>query len=148
MLRFLVPLIAIALGLVGCASLDPPHVTLANVETLESQGLEERMQLTLRVQNPNEKPIVYNGIYVQLDVFDRSLASGESNASGTVPPFGETEIKVPVTISLMDVVSGAMGLLSRKSLDKVSYEMRGKLNDTTSGALRFTSRGEWALPTS
>ena len=28
-------------------------------------------------------------------------------------------------------------------MDKITYEMRGKLNTTTSGALRFKSQGEW-----
>jgi len=151
MLRFFASLVAIAVGLVGCASLEPPHVTLAGVDTMEGQGqgsLEQRMQLSLRFQNPNDKPIVYNGIYVQVDLFNKSLASGGSNVSGTVPAFGESVIQVPVTISLLDVVSGALGLVSSKSLDKVNYEIRGKLNDTTAGPLRFKTTGEWKVPIS
>ncbi|MBV8348072.1 MAG: LEA type 2 family protein, partial [Mycolicibacterium sp.] len=100
------------------------------------------MQLKLRVQNPNEAPIEYNGVYVELDVQNKSLASGVSNQSGTVPAFGETVVSVPVAISYLGMAGEAMGLLSGKSFDKVSYEMRGKFSNPTSGALRFKSEGE------
>jgi hypothetical protein len=39
----------------------------------------------------------------------------------------------------------AMSLLTGKSLDKVTYKMRGKLNSSTSGALPFESQGELNL---
>ena len=137
-----------ALGLAGCASLrrpDPPQVTLVGVEPSASEGLEVRAQLKLRVQNPNDAPIAYNGVYVELDVQNKSVASGVSNQSGTVPAFGEALVNVPVEVSYMGIAGQAMGLLSGKSLGKVTYEMRGKLNSATSGAVAFKSQGELNL---
>lgn len=151
MVRSLILLTAAALSLAACASLkrpDPPQVTLVGIEPSTSgasEDLEARMQLKLRVQNPNDAPIEYNGIYVELDVQNKSLASGVSNQSGTVPPFGEAVIGVPVEVSYLGIAGEAMGLLSGKSFDKVSYEMRGKLSSTTSGTLRFKSQGELNL---
>jgi hypothetical protein len=145
MVRFFALLAAAALALAGCASThhpDPPRVTLAGIEPLPGEGLEERMQLKLRVENPNDAPINYDGIYVELDVLDKSFASGVGHDSGTVPSFGEAVIAVPVTISVLGAVGEAVGLLG-KHLDKVTYEMRGKLNSTTSGSLPFKSQGEW-----
>jgi LEA14-like dessication related protein len=95
------------------------------------------MQLKLRVQNPNDAPIEYNGISVQLDVQGSSLASGVSNQSGTVPAFGEALVSVPVTVSVWSIAGQAMGLLSGKSSDKISYTLHGKL-----GAVRFNSQGQ------
>jgi LEA14-like dessication related protein len=95
------------------------------------------MQLKLRVQNPNDTPIEYNGISVQLDVQGSSLASGVSSQSGTVPVFGEALVTVPVTVSVWSIAGQAMGLLSGKSLDRITYTMHGKL-----GAVRFNSQGE------
>jgi hypothetical protein len=63
-----------------------------------------------------------------------------SNQSGTVPAFGEAVILVPVEISYMGMAGQAMGLLSGKSLDKVTYEMHGKL-----GTVGFKSKGELSL---
>src|SRR4029077_7352558 len=143
MARPLIVLTAAALGLSGCASLqrtDPPHVTVVGIEPSAGEGLEARRRFKLRVQNPNDAPIEYNGIYVELDVQNKSLASGVSNQSGTVPAFGETVIDVPVTVSVWGSAGQALGLLSGKSMDKIAYEMRGKLSSTTSGALRFKSQ--------
>jgi LEA14-like dessication related protein len=144
MIRPLILLGAAVLGLVGCASLrrtDPPQVTLAGMQSAASEGLEARMQLKLRVQNPNDSPIEYNGIYVELEVQSKSLASGVSNQSGTVPAFGEVVIDVPVTVSVLAIAGQAMGLLSGRPVDKITYAMHGKLS-STSGTLRFKSQGE------
>ncbi len=141
---------ALTLVIVGCAGMphtDPPQVTVVGVEPAQSEGLEARMQLKLRVQNPNNAPIDFNGVFVELDVLGKSFASGVSNDSGTVPAFGESLINVPVSISMLGILNQAMGMMGGKSsIDKITYEMRGKLNTTTSGTLRFKSQGEMALP--
>ena len=99
LLRSLVLLAAAAVTLASCAWMhgrEPPQVSLAGVDTSPagdssgSQSFEARVQLKLRVRNPNDTAIDYNGISVELDVQGKSLASGLSNQSGTVPPFGET----------------------------------------------------------
>jgi LEA14-like dessication related protein len=138
-------LAAAALTVAGCAwpqRTDPPQVTLVGVEPATSGGLEARMQLKLRVLNPNEAPIDYNGIYVELDLLDKSFASGVSNESGTVPAFGEAVVTVPVTISVLAIARQAMSLAGGKTVDKITYGMQGKLNSPSSGALRFKSQGE------
>ena len=146
MVRLLILLTSAALGLAGCAIFkrtDPPQVTVMGVEPAASgasQGLGAHMQLRLRVKNPNDTPIEYNGISVELEVQNKSLASGMSNESGTVPAFGETAVLVPVEISYMGMAGQAMGLLSGKSLDKVTYEMHGKV-----GTVPFKSQGELSL---
>jgi LEA14-like dessication related protein len=140
-----------AVTLAGCAIFkhtDPLQVTLAGIEPAASgasEDLEARMQLRLRVQNPNGAPIEYNGVYVELDVQNKGLASGVSSQSGTVPAFGEAVIGVPVELSYLGVAGEAMSLLSGKSLETVTYKMRGKLNSSTSGALPFESQGELNL---
>src|SRR5215468_11640198 len=102
MVRSLFLTAAGALALAGCASFqrtDPPQVTLVGVEPAASEGLEVRMQLKLRVQNPNSTAIDYNGVYVELALQGKSFASGVSNESGTVPSFGEALVGVPVSVS-------------------------------------------------
>jgi len=151
MIRSLPLVAAVALSLAGCAGLphtDPPQVTVVDIEPVEGEGLEARMQLKLRVQNPNNAAIEFTGIYVELKVLGKSFATGVSNESGTVPPFGETVIGVPVSVSVIRIVSEALGILGGKPPDKITYEMSGKLNSATSGTLRFKSQGELTLPTS
>jgi LEA14-like dessication related protein len=147
MLRSLVLITAATLLLPGCAAMqhtDPPQVTLVGVEPAASEGLELRMQLKLRVQNPNGAAIDYNGVYVQVDVQGKSFASGVSNESGTVPAFGETLIAVPITVSVLGIAGHAMGMLGNP-IDKISYAMHGKLNSATAGSVPFKSQGEISL---
>ncbi len=117
MARILLLLTSAAVLLAGCAGLqhrEPPHVTVVGIDPAEGEGLEMRMQLKLRIQNANDAAIDYNGIYVELDVQDKSLASGVSNQSGTVPAFGETVVSVPVQVSYWAIAGQAMGFLGGK----------------------------------
>ena len=126
------------LALAGCASLpehDPLQVTVAGIEPLQGEGLELRLLVKLRVQNPNESAIEYDGIYVQLDVQDRTFATGVSDQPGTVPRFGEAVIAVPVTVSVMRMVRQVMGVLDDQPVEVVRYELSGKLT----GAMYRTS---------
>jgi LEA14-like dessication related protein len=121
---------------------DPPQVTLVGMDSAPSEGLEARMQVKLRVQNPNETPIDYNGVYVEIDVQGHSLGTGVSSQTGTVPAFGENVIGVPVSVSFLGIAGEALGMLTGKSLDKITYELRGKLVSPTSGSVPFKSQGE------
>ena len=75
------------------------RVTVAGLDPLVGQGLEMRFSLKLRVQNPNDAPIDYDGISVALDLNGTPFASGVSDRSGTVPRFGEAVLDVPVSVS-------------------------------------------------
>lgn len=136
-----------ALALTGCATLrqDPVQVYVVGIEPLQGEGLELRMLVKLRVQNPNDTPIRYDGIYVDLDVQGRPFASGVSDASGEVPRFGETVISVPVSISAFRLVRGAVGVLNTQN-EKLQYALRGKLAGPAFNTVRFSAKGEMALP--
>lgn len=143
-LRALVLAVA-ALILAGCASLmrvDPLQFTVAGIEPLQGEGLELRMLVKLRVQNPNDAPLAYDGVYVKLDVLDKTFATGVSDAAGTVPRFGESVIAVPVTVSVLRMVRHALGMLDGQPMDKVTYSLSGKLNGPIFAVARFASEGE------
>ncbi len=149
--RRLFVLCVAAVALAGCASMphsDPLQVTVAGVEGLPGEGMEFRMLVKLRVQNPNETPIEFTGVYVQLDVLDKTFATGVSDESGTVPGFGETVIAVPVTVSALRMVRQVVGMLDGQPVDQIRYEMSGKLNGGMFNTHRFESKGEFDLPKS
>ena len=133
----------------GCASLqgrEPIQVIIAGVEPLQGEGLELRMLVKLRIQNPNDLPLDFNGVSVQMDVQGKRFATGVSDASGTVPRFGETIVKVPVSISVFRVARQAIGVMTDEYRGKIAYEMTGKLAGPAFNSLRFKSSGELALP--
>lgn len=139
----------VALFMSACATLqgrDPPQVTVAGIEPMQGQGMELRLLVKLRVQNPNDSAIDYNGVALQMDVQGRTFASGVSDASGSVPRFGEAVIAVPVTISAFRMVRQAIGMVHGDGSGRIAYEMKGKLSGSTFSTTRFTTKGEFELP--
>lgn len=141
-------LLLVAIACAGCASLtrqDPVQVYVVGIEPLQGEGLELRMLVKLRVQNPNDTPIRYDGVYVDLDVQGRAFASGVSNASGEVARFGETVLSVPVSVSAFRLVRSAVGVFGKPN-EKIEYKLSGKLAGPVFNSVRFTSKGEMTLP--
>jgi LEA14-like dessication related protein len=134
----------------ACASLthrDPLNVTVAGIESLPGEGMELRLLVKLRVQNPNDAPVEYDGVAVDLDVLGRSFASGVSAEAGVVPRFGEAVVAVPVTVSMLRMARHVVGMLDGKPVDKVTYDLHGKLSGITAFTThRFSASGEFALP--
>jgi len=143
-------LLLATLLLSACASMpahDPLQVNVAGVESIPGEGMELRLLVKLRVQNPNDTPIEFDGVSLNLDVMGRDFASGVSDQAGTVPRFGEAVIAVPVTVSLMRMARQVLGMLDGKPVDKVTYSMSGKLHSASMfGTQRFTSKGEFDMP--
>ena len=156
--RFLIPLaralpaaaLALMLLLAGCAGLlgrDDVRVQVAGIEPLAGQGLEMRFGVKLRVQNPNDAPIDYDGIALELDLNGRPFASGVSDRQGRVPRYGEVVLEVPVTVSALDAVRQALALAGDgPGARGLPYVLRGKLAGGVLGVTRFTDQGTLALP--
>jgi len=137
-----------ALTVSGCASLpgrEPLQVTVADIEPLPGEGLELRMLVKLRVQNPNDVPIEYNGVYVKLDVLDKTFATGVSDERGSIPRYGESIIGVRVTASVLRMAMDAFGIFGGKPVDKINYKLEGKIDGPAFTSLRFKSQGEFSL---
>ena len=133
----------------GCATLgghDPLQVTVAGIEPLQGEGMELRLLTKLRVQNPNDSPINYNGVYVKVEVQGKTFATGVTDAAGTVPAFGESVIEVPLTASAMRMAHQVLGVVrSGGAPEKLDYALTGKLNGGTFGTQRFEATGEFSL---
>lgn len=133
----------------GCASLpghEPIQVIVAGVEPLKGEGLEVRMLVKLRIQNPNDLPLDYNGVSVQMDVQGKLFATGVSDAVGSVPRFGEKIIEVPVSISVFRIARQAVDFMSNGAREKLAYEMTGRLAGPALYGVQFRSSGEINLP--
>jgi LEA14-like dessication related protein len=142
-------LIAIAaIALAGCASMpqrDPLQVTVAGIEGLPGEGMEVRMLVKLRVQNPNDAVINFSGAYLKFEVLDKTFATGVSSEAGTVPAYGEAIVAVPVTISVLRMVRQVVGMLDGQPVDQITYQMSGKLDGGLFGTQRFEASGEFDL---
>lgn len=150
MRRFLaLSLSLLLLSLSACALLpnrDPLNVNVVGIEPLQNQDMEVRFAVKLRLQNPNETPINYNGVALSLEVNGQPLASGVSDQTGSIPRYSEAIITVPVSISAFSVLRQTLGLSQTQSLDNLPYVLRGKLSGGLTGTLRFVDKGTLDLP--
>jgi len=60
----LISLVTIISGCATMPGIDAPNVRVVGMEPLPSEGLEVRFALKLRVQNPNQSTLRYNGLAV------------------------------------------------------------------------------------
>jgi LEA14-like dessication related protein len=145
-------LVLLAFGMLlhdGCATLqnrEAIQVIIAGVEPLQGEELELRMLVKLRIQNPNELPLDFNGVSVQMDVQGKQFGTGVSDVGGSVPRFGETIVEVPVSISVFGIARQAFDIMTNKYPGKLAYEMTGKLAGPAFNSIRFKSKGELELP--
>ncbi len=141
-------LILLTSAIAGCASLpgqDPLRVTLAGVESLPGAGLEVRFAVKLRVQNPNDMTIDFDGVAVNLEVRGMDLGAGVSDAKGSIPRFGETVLTVPVTVSAFALMRQGLSFAAGDR-GKVTFVVSGKLGGAGFGGMRFKTQGEFEIP--
>ena len=143
-----------ALTVSGCAGFfggDPLRVSVAGIEPMDSQGFEMRFNVKLRVQNPNDSAVSFNGVSLDLELNGKPFASGVSDQSGTVPRFGETIVNVPLTVPAFSAVRQAFAFAgvmqgSTAPSGQIPYIMRGKLAGGLTGTTRFVDQGALSLP--
>jgi LEA14-like dessication related protein len=148
-IALLLPFALAAMLSAGCTGLQgrqPIDVIVAGVEPLKGAGLELRLLIKLRVQNPNDTPIDFTGVSLRMDVQGKRFATGVSNTAGSVPRFGESIVEVPVSISLLRIARQAVGVMSSEYHGKLAYDMTGHLAGTAFRSVRFRSTGELTLP--
>src|SRR4249920_4172800 len=99
----------------GCAVLPKFESPKMSVVTLKVQGgdfFSQRLQVRLRVFNPNARELPISGIAYRIDINDTEIGNGSTTAPFTVPAMGEVEFDMQLTANL----AGALGkLLSRRN---------------------------------
>jgi LEA14-like dessication related protein len=139
-------LAALALA-TGCATVgaDPVQVQLVGIQPVEGEGMEIRLLCELRVQNPNEAPLQFTGVFVELQVQGSTVATGVADLSGTIPRYGEALLVVPVSTSFLRLAGQAIGIFTRQEIGPIAYALKGKIAGPAFAPVRFESRGELDL---
>ena len=137
--RFLATILLIAAT--GCASWfmkgEPAEVLVTNVTPLESTAFEQRLQVDLRIRNPNDFDLLVTGIDFTLSLNGKKLARGLGNTEVTVPRLGDAVVSVQTSTSTFDLVRQ---LLNFSRTQDLSYEITGLLH-LKDGRLPFDNSG-------
>ena len=142
-------LVLFAFVAAGCSTLpnrDPLNIDVAGIEPLQGEGLELRLSVRVRIQNPNDTAIDYSGAALDLDLNGRKLASGVADVMGTVPRYGEVVLDIPVTVSALNMARQALGFMNAEGQRYVKYSVRGKLEGGIFGTRRFSDEGTFDIP--
>jgi LEA14-like dessication related protein len=139
---------ALLIALAGCASalkFEAPKLSVVTLKVQSADIFSQRMQVRMRVQNPNERELAIKSITYRIEVNDAELGQGSADTPFVVPSMGEAEFDMVFTANLATALSQ---LLSRKgSSEAIDYRLRGEVA-LSSGFLRhipFDERGSVKL---
>jgi LEA14-like dessication related protein len=143
---------ATMIALLGACALQPkfeqPHLSIIDMEMLESSVFTQRIKVRVRVQNPNDRELPVKGVSATLELDGEEFATGVSAQSFVVAPFGEGEFDLMVDASMARAIIGIIGKSKkdqpRESLD---YRLFGKVS-LSSGFMRsipFDEHGSFEL---
>jgi LEA14-like dessication related protein len=128
-------------AVVGCAAWfvkgEPPEVLVTNITPLEGTAFEQRLQVDLRIRNPNDFDLLLTGIDFTLNLNGKRLARGLGNTAITVPRLSDAVVSVQTSTSTLDVVRQ---LLSFSQTQDLSYDITGRLH-LKDGHLPFDTSG-------
>jgi len=115
----------------GCASMnvdyEKPSVELISFKALPVNGFEQRFEIGLKLTNPNNFELPFNGISYQLSVAGETLAHGVASDIPTAGAYGESRFVVPVSTSLMGGLKVIKALMANQGQD-ISYQLKAKLD--------------------
>jgi LEA14-like dessication related protein len=125
---------------------EPLNVTIADLKPLEIGVLEQRYVMKVRLLNPNDTEIAFDGVVFDLQINDMSFAKGVSDQRSVIPRFGEALIEVQVVSGLQNILRQVNDLL-KGDRTAVTYRIKGRLHlDGGIGSVPFDSRGEFVFP--
>ena len=125
----------------GCASWfikgEPPDVLVTNITPLDATAFEQRLQVDLRIRNPNDFDLVVTGIDFKLNVNGNRLARGLGNKELTIPRLSDAVVSVQTSTSTFDIIRQLLSLSQKQDL---SYDISGVLH-SKDGRLPFDNSG-------
>lgn len=129
---------SLMLLLAGCAGLgtklESPRVSVVGIRAVKADLFEQRLEVRLRVENPNALDIPVRGLEVEVELAEEPFAQGSSAREFTVPARGEAEFDMLVTAhaatALLRIASAG-----REERNQIGYRLSGRLS-TRLGLLR------------
>lgn len=132
----------------ACASWqwNEPKVSIGSIEALSRKGWNQTLLVTLRVENPNDKPLPIKGLTLSLQVHGKDLATGVSQGGVTIAPFAISELPVELNVNLLHG-AGVLFTLWRKRDEQVAYRITGDVyvGENLSLKLPFEHQGRIAI---
>jgi LEA14-like dessication related protein len=120
------------LGLLGgCATLSPgfeePTLQVNSIRLKNSNNLAPEFEISLRVTNPNRDDLSIDGMTYTLNLAGNKVVSGAANDLPTIPAYGEADVKIMATLSLLGGFKLLNDLMNQYQ-ESVGYEIIVRLD--------------------
>lgn len=137
------------LFLSGCATMNPayekPSVELVSFKILPAHGFEQNFEIGLKLTNPNNFDLPFNGISYQLSVAGETLAHGVASDISIAEAYGESRFVVPVSTGLIRGIKVISALMNNQGKD-IHYQLKAKLDIDIAFVPRLTVIQEGIIP--
>lgn len=114
--------------LAGCAGVGTqfvaPKLSFVRMRGLEASLFEQRLELRLRVQNPNSISLPVHGLEVDVELAGERFAHGVSAREFTVPANGEAEFDMLLTANAANALI-RLATADRRAREQVEYRLHG-----------------------
>jgi LEA14-like dessication related protein len=132
------PMLALSALLVACTGLPSdlrtPEVSFVSLRALDASLFEQRLEVRMRVGNPNIIELPVKGLDVDVELAGEPFAHGVSAREFVVPAQGEAEFDMIVTANAATALLKIAGS-DRKAREEIGYRVKGRLS-TRIGLLR------------
>ena len=145
--RLCVLLSVAVIGLTACATVPPdmerPKISIANIVPKDIAVFEQRFDVQLRIQNPNDQELGINGLRCDIEFNDKEFGSGMSGQQVTIPRFGSEVVNVEVITGLSSFIRQFQEL-NKSGAGKLRYRLKGTafVVSPRSFKLPFDEKGE------
>ena len=140
-------IVAVAMVLVSCATMPKEYETLiVHITEMTPKDMaifEQRFNVKLRIQNPNDVEFSINGLRFEIQLNEREFANGMSGQRIAVPRFGSEVVETEVFTTLGSFLRQVQEL-NKAGGQKVRYRLKGTAFVDAPGAFKapFDEQGE------
>lgn len=135
-------LLTLVAGCTGIGSLlQKPEVSLAGVELLELNLLQQRFAFKLLVRNPNQVDLPITRLNFEIEINGQPFATGVSDKATTVPRSGEAILPVTAESDFGRVLRQVREWKKNPG-ERVEYRVHGTASVAGFDSLPFDRRGE------
>jgi LEA14-like dessication related protein len=114
---------------IAACSLVAPHfekpvLTVAGIELVGGNLLQQNFLVKFNVQNPNDRALPVTGLHAELNVLGERVASGVVDRAFVVPAQGSSQFDMTISANLAMVLF-KLKQSTDKGSDDIDYELTG-----------------------
>ena len=117
---------------------ETPKFSIADIAPKDMTLMEQRFDVKVRIQNPNNFDLGINGVRFDIALNGKEFGTGMSGAKVTVPRFGSEVISGEVITGLGSILRQVQGFTS--GITKVQFSLKGKPSRNLQRVSRFHLR--------